>query len=269
MKLISKSFRDKGNLPRKYSRDGKNKLPTFVWTGVPEKTRSFVLYCIDPDAPKNPFIHLFLYNIPSNIRKITNISIPRTAKFLENGFGNKQYDGPQPPVGEKHTYKFILIALNTKIKQSDLSNIMKKIKEHTVGQASTSCTFKKYKPLVAKKADVSGDIPLEQQKSILRYAPKDKLWYILDIEDAWLDTLKALPEPYRVDFAKVTDRLGGTAAAVLAKTYIKQKVKLQHLRDTIIANWNPQNITDASVWLRKNGFLHRPLMPINLRASSK
>lgn len=269
MKLISKSFRDKGKLPDKYSRDGKNILPKFIWTNVPDKTKSFVFYCFDSNAPQNPFIHLFLYNIPSNIRKITDTSIPSKAKFLENGFGSEGYDGPQPPVGEKHTYNFVLVALNTKIKPDSLSNIMKKVKVHTLGQASVSCTYKKYKSLVAKKADVSGDIPLEQQKSILRYAPKDKLWFILDTENAWEDTLIALPEPYRQDFARITDRLSGSASSVLAKTYIRQKVKLQHLRDTIISNWNPQNITEASIWLRKNGFLRRPLMPINLRANSK
>lgn len=264
MKLFSKFIKDGGKLPQKFSCEGKDILPSLYWTDVPEQTKSFVLLMVDIDTPK-PFLHLFLYNLPPELRKISSLTIPPDTQYLPNDFGNLGYNGPCPEKG-RHTYRFMLVAVSKKLKPAPLKKLMEQVEKYTLEQALLSCTYKKGS--FVKKADTMSDIlPVEQQRSILRYAPKDKLWDILDIEDAWYDAILALPEPYRNDFANTARRLGTQNLAILAKTYIRTKVTLQHLRDMIVKNWNPSDIAEASNWLRKNGFLRRPLMPLNLRAS--
>lgn len=263
MKLFSKFFKDGGYLPRKFTCEGKDILPPLYWTDVPEGTRGFVLLMVDIDTPK-PFLHLFLYNLPPTLRSLRNDAIPDKVAYLVNEFGNLSYNGPCPPRGKRHTYRFMLVAVDAILKEMPIEKMMANVEKHTLDQALLTCTYKKS---IEKTANTS--IPLEQQKAILRYAPKDKLWRILDEDDAWYDALLALPEPYRQDFAALINKLGTDKERILAKTYIRQKVTLPHLQNVIVSAWNPANLEEASAWLRKNGFLRRPLMPLNLRASIK
>ncbi|MEQ1439679.1 YbhB/YbcL family Raf kinase inhibitor-like protein [Fontimonas sp. SYSU GA230001] len=98
MKLISRSFRPNGPIPGRcafavrapkgHVRLADNRNPHLAWTAVPEGTRSFVLTCIDADAPTRPddvnregrivptelpraeFVHWLMVDIPPGVREI-------------------------------------------------------------------------------------------------------------------------------------------------------------------------------------------------------
>lgn len=98
MKLTSASFNDQGTIPERNAfakLDGQNHVmlagnanPQLAWTDVPSATQSFVLICVDPDAPSQPddvnqedrevpadlprsdFHHWALIDIPPNTTEI-------------------------------------------------------------------------------------------------------------------------------------------------------------------------------------------------------
>jgi len=112
-------------------------------------------------------------------------------------------------------------------------------------------------------------LPVDQQKKSILYAPKDLLWRILKEESAWLKIFKALPDEYFDSFLSGLRRLSVSDPEKIraqAETYVRNKVRLDHLQDAIIAVWNPSDLEEATSWLKENGFLGRPLMPVNLHA---
>lgn len=98
MKLISRSFRPNGPVPGRcafavkspkgHVKLADNRNPHLAWSAVPEGTRSFVLTCIDADAPTRPddvnregrivaaglpraeFVHWLMVDIPADVREI-------------------------------------------------------------------------------------------------------------------------------------------------------------------------------------------------------
>jgi len=114
-------------------------------------------------------------------------------------------------------------------------------------------------------------LPLDQQKKAVLYAPKDLLWKIAEEEDAWLKLLKLLPEQYYNQFLGRL-RLMGVAdpnqIRNMAKVYVQNKARLDHLQEAIAAAWSPTNLEEATSYLKENGFLNRPLMPLNLQAEA-
>jgi len=114
-------------------------------------------------------------------------------------------------------------------------------------------------------------LPLDQQKKAILYAPKDLLWLILEEDSAWLKMFKVLPGPYYEQFLAKLRLIGVTeddAIRNMAKMYIQNKVKLDHLQEAIATTWKPKDLEDATSWLKENGFINRPLMPLNLQAET-
>jgi hypothetical protein len=98
MKLVSRSFRPNGRIPgrcafavkspREHVRLAENRNPHLLWSGAPAGTRSFVLTCIDGDAPTRPddvnkegrvvptdlpraeFVHWLVVDIPATVSEI-------------------------------------------------------------------------------------------------------------------------------------------------------------------------------------------------------
>ena len=117
LRLTSTAFRQGGDIPAKYTCDGDNISPPFVWYDVPEGTRSFLFLCDDPDAPSGIFHHWAAFEIPPEWRGLRE---GHGAETLTNGFrqaindlGKPGYSGPCPPPGDKpHAYHFRLNALS-------------------------------------------------------------------------------------------------------------------------------------------------------------
>ncbi|MBN2239744.1 MAG: YbhB/YbcL family Raf kinase inhibitor-like protein [Dehalococcoidales bacterium] len=118
--LVFEELGSNGDIPDVYTCKGQNVSPALSWSGVPFETKSFVLMVDDPDAPSGIFTHWIIYNIPPDVRSLS-IALPKTRSLADgslqgvNSFDNYGYDGPCPPIGEQHNYRFSLYALNSTI----------------------------------------------------------------------------------------------------------------------------------------------------------
>lgn len=71
----------------------------------------------DPDAPGGVFTHWVLFNLPANVRQISE-DIPAQERLQNeafqgrNNFGRLGYGEPCPPHGPAHRYRFALYALD-------------------------------------------------------------------------------------------------------------------------------------------------------------
>jgi Raf kinase inhibitor-like YbhB/YbcL family protein len=115
MRIVVKSpaFEEGQRIGVKYTGDGEDVSPPLTWSGVPHGTRSLVLLCEDPDAPRGTWSHWVLFNLPPDLRQLDEgVSDLSGAVQGRNDFGNEGYGGPAPPPGKPHRYYFKLTALN-------------------------------------------------------------------------------------------------------------------------------------------------------------
>lgn len=120
MEIVVKSpaFEESKPIPARYTGDGNDVSPPLSWSGVPHETKSLVLLCEDPDAPRGTWTHWVLYNLPPQERQLAEKishepTLPGGALQGTNDFGKIGYGGPAPPPGPPHRYYFKLTALNT------------------------------------------------------------------------------------------------------------------------------------------------------------
>lgn len=114
--LRSSAFETAGRIPQTYTCDGEDISPPLSWSGVPSHTKSFVLVCTDPDAPKGVFHHWAVYDISPDINALSEGSCATRGsggiRQAVNDFGKRRYNGPCPPHGHgPHHYHFHLSAL--------------------------------------------------------------------------------------------------------------------------------------------------------------
>lgn len=119
MQLTSSAFADGGAIPSKYTGESDDVSPQLAWTDPPEGTKSFVVFCHDPDAPlvkpgTYGFVHWVLYNIPASVTELAEGDGGYT--MGANDFGNAGYGGPMPPNGHgTHHYFFWVMALDAEL----------------------------------------------------------------------------------------------------------------------------------------------------------
>jgi Raf kinase inhibitor-like YbhB/YbcL family protein len=110
IELRSAAFNDNATLAKAHAKDGDNAAPDLVWTGVPDGARELVLLVADPDAPTGTFLHWLVTGIDPASSGLSGAQPAGTQH--ENGFGERGYGGPLPPVGDDaHRYVFRLYAL--------------------------------------------------------------------------------------------------------------------------------------------------------------
>lgn len=117
--LKSTAFENGGFIPRLHTCDGKDLSPALFWSGVPSKTASLALVVDDPDAPRHPWVHWVLFDLPATATGLPegvppNPMVEGGGIHGTNDFGNLGWGGPCPPSGT-HSYVFTLYALFQKV----------------------------------------------------------------------------------------------------------------------------------------------------------
>lgn len=123
-RLDSPAFADGDRIPALHSGEGLNLSPPLHWHGAPNGTASYALVVDDPDAPPGPWVHWVLFNIPATLQRLP-AGLERAAQ-LPNGarhgrcwgvstFQRLGYQGPLPPAGQLHRYRFRLHALDQEL----------------------------------------------------------------------------------------------------------------------------------------------------------
>ncbi|WP_059009742.1 YbhB/YbcL family Raf kinase inhibitor-like protein [Streptomyces specialis] len=112
IELRSTAFNDQTPIPDRYTKDGENLSPPLDWSRPPPGTRELALLCEDPDAPSGTFLHWLVTGIDPASGGVAVGEPPRGGTPHTNGFGDRGWDGPRPPVGDRaHRYFFRLYAL--------------------------------------------------------------------------------------------------------------------------------------------------------------
>jgi Raf kinase inhibitor-like YbhB/YbcL family protein len=119
--IESPSFANGDQIPDANADYGDGLSPELRWSGVPSGTQSLALMAEDPDAPKAPFTHWIVYNLPGGLRELPP-SIPQHAELSQfdgalqgrSSAGSIGYFGPRPPENDPpHHYHFELFCLDT------------------------------------------------------------------------------------------------------------------------------------------------------------
>ncbi len=152
--LTSPAFADGAPIPAAYSCAGENVSPPLAWHDAPDGSKSFVLIVEDPDAPAGTFRHWGVYDIPANANSLPR-GAGRTLASVHNDFGRIGYDGPCPPPGRVHHYRFRLAALDRAELAvpagADVAALWRAAQPYAIAEAVLIGTFAR-KPL----EDVSG-----------------------------------------------------------------------------------------------------------------
>ncbi len=149
--IKSSAFQEGGEIPVRYTCDGKDISPDLAWSGAPDGVKSFVIICDDPDAPVGTWVHWVIYNIPAQSEGLPQgvpaiKELPDVSRQGINDFKRIGYGGPCPPKGPAHRYFFKLYALDTKLNlnpgatKQELLNAMK---GHVLGEAYLMGKYKR------------------------------------------------------------------------------------------------------------------------------
>jgi Raf kinase inhibitor-like YbhB/YbcL family protein len=105
--LTSPAFAPGHAIPGQFTCDGPDVSPPLRWTMPPLGTRSLVLRLVDLDSHPRPFLHWYL----TLARRLRSLPADAHVGWVHgNDFSRAGYTGPCPPPGERHRYRFQLVA---------------------------------------------------------------------------------------------------------------------------------------------------------------
>ncbi len=149
--LSSPSIAPGAAIASDFACSGADRSPELAWRGAPKSTVTFALIVEDPDAPGGTFIHWVAYNIPAGTTSLL-AGLPQIAEIPGggingmNGFGHIGYNGPCPPPGKTHHYRFHLFALDSALsvgERADAAAIRSAIKGHVAADAELTGIFER------------------------------------------------------------------------------------------------------------------------------
>jgi Raf kinase inhibitor-like YbhB/YbcL family protein len=148
LRLQSEAFAQGEPIPARFTADGENVSPPLDWSGVPPESKSLVLACEDPDAPRGTWIHWVVYDIPPSVSALPEGAPPRETLSTggmhgKNDFGRLGYGGPAPPSGT-HRYFFRLEALDQAVSLppgASLAQVRRASEGHVLAQGELMGTY--------------------------------------------------------------------------------------------------------------------------------
>ena len=116
LRLSSNAWKHGERIPTRHTADGEDLSPPLVFEGAPPGTAAFALICDDPDAPAGTWVHWVVYDLPGNVTGLPegvrrDPRLPDGTQQGRNGWNRIGYNGPSPPRGRPHRYRFRLYAL--------------------------------------------------------------------------------------------------------------------------------------------------------------
>lgn len=110
--VTSKSLPPDLQVPVDFTCDGKDVPPQLTWSAPPEGTKALVVLVDDPDASSGSFTHYLAFNLPPETTSLAEGADATTigAKIGLNDFKSVRYNGPCPPHGALHRYRFWVYA---------------------------------------------------------------------------------------------------------------------------------------------------------------
>lgn len=147
--LSSSAFANGGPIPKKHTRLGEKIAPALSWSGAPDNVKSFAIVIEDPDAPYGTFRHWGVYNIAptsNGLQESSDTANGSGLRFSDNNFGNRRYDGPEPPRGHGvHHYHFTVAALDvpnlTVPASAGIEAMWEEAQNHMLAKSSLMGTF--------------------------------------------------------------------------------------------------------------------------------
>lgn len=110
--LRSDAFRNGDYIPSVHSHGSEDRSPPLRWDPPPEESRSLALRVVDIDAPKVPFTHWILFDIPPDVQELRE-GDPGAGTPGRNDFEFPGWGGPDPPPRHgDHRLVFTLFALD-------------------------------------------------------------------------------------------------------------------------------------------------------------
>jgi Raf kinase inhibitor-like YbhB/YbcL family protein len=152
--LTSSAFTHQGEIPSKYTCDGRDISPPLAWSGVPAGAKSLVLIVDDPDAPdpaapKMTWVHWVLYNLQASssglAEAVASGQLPPGGKEGLNDWKRTGYGGPCPPIG-RHRYLHKLYALDVVLPDlgaATKAKIEQAMQSHVLAQATLIGTYER------------------------------------------------------------------------------------------------------------------------------
>lgn len=116
MKLSSNDIAAGGNIEQDLTGNGSGESPHLTWSAIPANTDGYAVIVDDTSA--NNYVHWNFFVDDPNVTEIQRdasgtANLPGVVVEGTNSAGDKQYDPPFPPEGEKHTYRFCVYGLST------------------------------------------------------------------------------------------------------------------------------------------------------------
>ncbi len=144
--VTSKSLPPDLQVPVDFTCDGKDVPPQLTWSAPPEGTKALVVLVDDPDSSSGSFTHYLAFNLPPETTSLTEGADATAlgAKIGMNDFKNVRYNGPCPPHGELHRYRFWVYAadytlpLNEGASRSDVDAALS---GHLLGAGALKASF--------------------------------------------------------------------------------------------------------------------------------
>jgi Raf kinase inhibitor-like YbhB/YbcL family protein len=143
--LTSPAFSEGGEMPTRFTCDGRQLSPPLRFGGVRAGSKELVLTMEDPDAPNGTFVHWLVTNLPARSRGLAEGRVPAGAVQLQQSFGERRYGGPCPPEDDPpHHYVLTLYSLDRKLALAPTvspDEVRSKVKKVATARGTLTATY--------------------------------------------------------------------------------------------------------------------------------
>lgn len=123
--------------------------PPLSWSDPPAGTQSLAVLCDDPDAPVGDWVHWVLFNLAPDVRALPenvarDAALPGDAIQGVNDYDRNGYDGPCPPPGRPHHYRFMVYALDARLALdagAHQADLLRAMRGHVLAQGELVGTY--------------------------------------------------------------------------------------------------------------------------------